>query len=142
MIRGGNVTVIVSDMERAVRFYTETLGFRLKERYGDQWASVEVGNGLTIGLHPMWEGVQARNAGEKPTADRPREDGAGRTSAGQQKTARMMIGLQVDEPIERVVEALSAHGVVFEGRVQNDTGGSFASFADPDGNELYLWKSA
>ena len=30
MIRGGNATLYVSDMDRAVRFYVETLGFKLR----------------------------------------------------------------------------------------------------------------
>jgi len=52
MFSSGNVTVYVSNMDRAVRFYTEVLGLKLAYRFGDHWASVEVGRGLTIGLHP------------------------------------------------------------------------------------------
>src|SRR5215469_833122 len=55
MISGGNVTVFVTNMDRAVRFYTETLGLKLAYRFGDHWASVEAGRGLTIGLHPSSE---------------------------------------------------------------------------------------
>jgi len=39
-------------MDRAVRFYSETLGLKLAYRFGDHWASIEAGTGLTIGLHP------------------------------------------------------------------------------------------
>jgi catechol 2,3-dioxygenase-like lactoylglutathione lyase family enzyme len=35
MINEANVTAIVNDMERAVKFYTEALGLRVKARYGD-----------------------------------------------------------------------------------------------------------
>jgi catechol 2,3-dioxygenase-like lactoylglutathione lyase family enzyme len=52
MISGGNATVFVSNMDKAVRFYTEVLGLRLAERYGDHWATVDAGRGFTIGLHP------------------------------------------------------------------------------------------
>ena len=52
MFSGGNVTVYVSNMDKAVRFYSETLGLKLAYRFGDHWASVEAGKGLTIGLHP------------------------------------------------------------------------------------------
>ena len=43
MFRAGVVTVYVSDMDRAVKFYTEALGFTLKERYGNHWASIDGG---------------------------------------------------------------------------------------------------
>src|ERR1043165_7661339 len=52
MYASGNVTVYVSNMDRAVKFYSETLGLKLAYRFGDNWASVEAGRGLTIGLHP------------------------------------------------------------------------------------------
>jgi catechol 2,3-dioxygenase-like lactoylglutathione lyase family enzyme len=52
MIEGGTPTIYVSDMERAVEFYTEVLGLRLESRHGDEWASVDAGRGMTIGLHP------------------------------------------------------------------------------------------
>ncbi|HEX4134941.1 MAG TPA: VOC family protein [Bryobacteraceae bacterium] len=52
MISGGNATVFVSNMDAAVRFYTEVLGLKLTNRFGDNWATVEAGKGLTIGLHP------------------------------------------------------------------------------------------
>src|SRR5258708_503803 len=56
MFSSGNITVYVSNMDTAVRFYTETLGLKLAYRFGDHGASVEVGKGLTIGLHPAISG--------------------------------------------------------------------------------------
>src|SRR5215831_5142587 len=55
MFSSGNVTVYVTNMDRAVRFYTDVLGLKLAYRFGDHWASVELGKGLTIGLHPTNE---------------------------------------------------------------------------------------
>ena len=52
MISGGNATVFVSNMDNAIRFYTEVLGLRLAERYGDHCATVDAGRGFMIGLHP------------------------------------------------------------------------------------------
>ena len=52
MISGGNATVFISNMDAAVRFYTEVLGLKLTNRFGNSWATVEAGKGLTIGLHP------------------------------------------------------------------------------------------
>jgi len=52
MFRGGVFTIYVSDMDRSVRFYIETLGMKLIERHGNHWASIDGGPGLSIGLHP------------------------------------------------------------------------------------------
>jgi len=40
-ISGALPTIFVSNMDAAVRFYTESLGLKLAERYGDHWASIE-----------------------------------------------------------------------------------------------------
>jgi catechol 2,3-dioxygenase-like lactoylglutathione lyase family enzyme len=52
MLRDGNVTLMVSDMNSAIQFYVEKLGLMLKARYSDQFAQV-VAPGLTIALHPL-----------------------------------------------------------------------------------------
>jgi catechol 2,3-dioxygenase-like lactoylglutathione lyase family enzyme len=119
MISGGNITVMISNMDASVRFYTEILGLKLANRYGDHWATVDGGQGLTIGLHP---------ASSKHPA--PGSKGG------------MLIGLEIDEPIEGAVADLKAKGVRFSGPIVNDAGsGSFAYFEDPDGNSLYLWET-
>jgi hypothetical protein len=51
-IRGGNASVYISDMDRAVAFYTEALGLPLRTRIGGEWAEIDAGDGLVIGLHP------------------------------------------------------------------------------------------
>jgi len=114
MFSGGNVTVYVSNMDRAVKFYSETLGLKLAYRFGDHWASVEAGQGLTIGLHPA-------------SAQSP----AGRKGS-------MTIGLELSGSIHDAVKALEAKGVRFHGPVGEDKAGKFVSFEDPDGNVLYL----
>ncbi len=116
MFSSGNVTVYVSDMDRAVRFYTEALGLRLAYRFGYHWASVELGKGLTIGLHPA-------------SAEMP----AGRRGS-------MAIGLELGGvAIEQAVELLRARGIEFDGPVvDSGKAGKFVSLSDPDGNLLYL----
>jgi|SRR5579859_6986693 len=47
--RIGNVFYRVADMDAAVRFYTDVLGFGLKLRDGDRWAAFDVA-GVTLGL--------------------------------------------------------------------------------------------
>ena len=51
-IKQGNVTIMVTNMDRALAFYTEALGFSLKERYQNEWAEVSA-PGMTICFHPM-----------------------------------------------------------------------------------------
>jgi len=118
MIAGGNATLYVSDMDRAVRFYVETLGFKLRARYGDHWAEVDAGGGLVLGLHP-----------ESPHAPKPGTLGA------------MSIGLDVNQPIAEVVQVLENRGVRFQGPVKDQGYIKIAYFADPDGNPLYLAES-
>ena len=115
MFSSGNVTVYVKDMDRAVRFYTEVLGLKLAYRFGDHWASVEVGRGLTIGLHPT--------SGEVTTGS---------------KGGGMSIGLELSGKMEDAMAKLEAKGLRFEGIVGEGKAGRFAHFLDPDGNSLYL----
>ncbi len=114
MITGGIVTVFVNHMDRAVRFYSETLGMKLMYRFGNQWASIEAGGGLIIGLHPASE---LSPAGRKGST---------------------VIGLALDRPIDGVVAELKRQGVKFTGDILEDNASRIAYFEDPDGNELYL----
>ena len=117
MITGGNATVCVSDMDRAVTFYVNLLGLKLGQRFGNHWAQIEAGQSLVIGLHPKSE-----------KAPPPGTSGA------------ISIGLLLDEPIDQVVQRLRAKGVRFRGPVVQDekAGIALAFFGDQDGNDLYL----
>ena len=117
MISGGNATIFVSSMDNAVRFYTEVLGLRLAERYGDHWATVDAGRGFIIGLHPA-----------SPKYPAPGTKGG------------MMLGLEVDNPLEAVVQGLKDKGVRFTGDIIRDQAGAFANLEDPDGTPIYLWE--
>lgn len=117
MIDGGNATVFVADMDRAVDFYTNVLGLKLRMRAGDHWAEVEAPKDLVIGLHP------ASDKGPQPG-----------TSGG------VEIGLSVVGPIEDVVKTLVERGVRFasDDPVVADGPVKLAAFTDPDGTRLYL----
>ena len=45
------VNVMVSNMDNAVKFYSETLGLDLINRYGENYAEIQAA-GFMIGLHP------------------------------------------------------------------------------------------
>ncbi len=117
MITGGNATVFVSNMDAAVQFYTDVLGLKLTNRFGNSWATVEAGKGLTIGLHPA-----------SPKYPAPGTKGS------------MMLGMEIDEPIERMLARLNEKGVDIKGTIQREQEGTFAHLEDPDGNEIYLWE--
>ncbi|HWD09855.1 MAG TPA: VOC family protein [Actinomycetota bacterium] len=120
VLHGGNATVMVTEMDRAVDFYVDTLGLVLAFRAGGDWAMIAAGEGLTIGLHSSAHG------GPEPG-----------TVGG------ISIGFSVSPPIEAAVETLEGRGVQFApargGGVISDQGFvKLAFFADPDGNPLYL----
>lgn len=115
MIKEANVTLIVSSIENSVRFYTDVLGLKLKARYGDHFAQVEV-PGAIIALHPAIED------GQQPG-----------------KSESMSIGFSVDN-LEGAIDELKAKGVNFS-RIADDEQVKLAFFTDLDGNPLYLSQS-
>jgi catechol 2,3-dioxygenase-like lactoylglutathione lyase family enzyme len=118
MISGGNITVMVSNMDASVRFYTEVLGMKLINRFGDHWATVDAGRGLVIGLHPP-----------SPKYPPPGTRGS------------MVIGLEINEPIQQLVDRLKEKGAKVGDSITRDANGSFADMEDPDGNAIYLWET-
>ena len=117
MYRSINVTIMVADMDEAVRFYTRVLGLDLEFRGGDHWAIV-TGPGLTIGLHPKGE----HGPGSEP------DRGSG-----------VSIGFEVED-LAAVRAQLEAEGVSFE--TSSDEFVELAYFHDPDGTTLYLMQVA
>ena len=117
MIAGGLATIFVSDFDRAVRFYSETLGMKLVFRSGDFWAEITAGPGLNIGLHPI-----SKNAAIPGTI------------------GATVVGLEVEQPIEEVITELRKRGVRMSGEMMNDDPVKIQNFLDPDGNELYLFE--
>jgi catechol 2,3-dioxygenase-like lactoylglutathione lyase family enzyme len=113
MFKSGNVTLMVSDLERAVRFYQEILGLHLDFRAGEEWAQLS-GPGITVGLHPRKPGRKS-----KP----PSED--------------ISLGFEVVH-LDQAMAMLHGKGVKFAPEIQDDPGVRIAFFSDPDGTPLYL----
>jgi catechol 2,3-dioxygenase-like lactoylglutathione lyase family enzyme len=120
MISGGHATIYVSSMDAAVRFYTGVLGLTLLWRHEDHIAMVDAGPGLKIALHPVTPATPAP----------PGTRGA------------VQIGLEIDEPIERVVSRLQERGARVSGGIVTFEGGKCVWLEDPDGNVIYLWEPA
>jgi catechol 2,3-dioxygenase-like lactoylglutathione lyase family enzyme len=107
-IKGCNITVMITDMDRSIAFYSDLLGFTLKNRFGNHWAELE-GPGLTIALHPTDQEIE--------------------------KGTNLQIGLRVGN-LEDAVKTLRTKGV--EIALSSEENVDLASFKDPDGNSLYL----
>ena len=101
----------VSDLDRAIKFYTETLGLLLKS--SDVVARFDI-DGVLFEL--------------VPTNDGSRFSGEG--------NARLTLGV---DDLYQAAAALTSKGVVVSAvhEVQN---GVLATFSDPDGNEIVLWQ--
>ncbi len=104
----------VSDLDRAIQFYTTAFGFRLSSRDAEARFHVD---GILFEL--------------VPTSDRAVLSGHG--------NARLT--LAVDE-IEAAARELQAKGVPPVSDVHQVSNGRFLSLADPDGNQIILWQYA
>ena len=113
ILNEGNVTVMVSNMKKALDFYTQSLGLKLKYRAGNDWSEIET-PGLTIGLH------LAGKHGPRPG-----------------KSESLSIGFTVKK-LETAMAALKRKGVRFSPRLVDEEPVRLAFFADPDGTPLYL----
>jgi predicted enzyme related to lactoylglutathione lyase len=110
MLKGiATVWLPVTDMDRAVTFYRDSLGLDVIEHDGD-WTEVTAGD-QRIGL----------NEGESPAGD----GGA-------------VIAFGVDD-IDSTVEELKGNGVEFTDEVSEHPWGKIAPFKDADGNDLQLY---
>jgi len=103
----------VTDLDRAIAFYTKAFGFQPSSR--DAVARFVV-DGVLVEL--------------VPTADAEVLSGRG--------NARLAIAV---DQIEVAVEGLRAQGIVVS-EVQQVSNGRLASLRDPDGNEIVLWQYA
>lgn len=103
----------VSDLDRAIRFFSDTLGLSLSSRN-------HVARFMIDGV--LFELV--------PTTDASRYSGQG--------NARLCFGVK---DIRAAVDELDSKGVQV-GVVHEVENGFLATFTDPDGNELALWQEA
>jgi len=102
----------VTDMERSIAFYRDTLGFRLISR--DYVARFDI-DGVLFELVPNPPGNVLSGTGN----------------------ARLSLGVT---DIRQATHALQAKGVE-TGPIKKEPGGLLSYFKDPDGNEICLWQN-
>ena len=105
-----NVFYRVADMNRAVSFYGDVLGLKLKFRDGDNWAEYDLGN-VSLGLEIAQAPPAAGSAGGAVVVLR---------------------GPDLDGVLAKVEQA----GCFAIGEIEQRPYGRIARFVDPDGNEL------
>lgn len=115
-ICSATTSVYVSNMDRAVKFYSEAMGLTLRSRIGNEWAELVTANGVVIGLHPA----------QPPATVKPGTAGA------------INIEFQVASDLESAIASLKRHGVPFVFQIQNYEHVRLITCSDPDGNKLFL----
>ena len=107
-ITSTNVTIMAKSMNDSIAFY-ESIGLKLKERWGDHYAMIE-SSGLTIGIHP--------GGGE--------HSGSGTVS----------IGFMIPDILEG--KSLLENNKIAATLQEDGKSGSYLHFKDPDGTVLYF----
>jgi predicted enzyme related to lactoylglutathione lyase len=115
-IRSATTSVYVSNMDRAVKFYSEAIGLTLRSRIGNEWAELVTANRVVIGLHPA----------QPPATVTPGTTGA------------INIEFQATGDLESAIASLKNHGVPFVSQIQNYEHVRLITCSDPDGNKLFL----
>ncbi|MGZ3693255.1 MAG: VOC family protein [Bdellovibrionota bacterium] len=119
-----SVRYLVNDVSSSVRFYTELLGFELKQQFGPAMAIVSKGD-LTLWL-----------AGPVSSAAQPMADGAKPVPGGWNRFV-----FQVED-LESTVSALKAKNTKFRNEVVKGHAGSQILCEDPSGNVIELFQPA
>lgn len=120
---GMNAAVVryqVRDLDRAVAFYTEHIGFHLTQRSGAAFATVSRGD-----LHLLLSGPGSSGA-------RPMPDGRQQGPGGWNR-----IVLYVKD-LDATIPGLKSAGARFRNEVEVGPGGKQIQVEDPDGNPIEL----
>jgi glyoxylase I family protein len=118
------VRYLVTDVERAIAFYTKSLGFKLDQSMAPAFARVSNGD-LTLWL-----------AGPKSSAARAMPDGRRPEPGGWNRFV-----VEVDDLVTHVAEMKQA-GLRFRNEIVVGPGGKQILLEDPDGNVVELFEPA
>jgi len=114
----------VTDVQRSIRFYTQTLGFNLDMQNPPAFGQVSIG-GLKLIL-----------SGPGASGSRPLPDGRQQEPGGSNRVL-----LQVEDLPARIAELKEA-GLRFRNDIEVGPGGQQIQIDDPDGNPIELFEPA
>ena len=117
------VRYLVADVDRAIGFYVEHLGFELVEQMGPAFAQVRRGD-LTLWL-----------SGPSSSAARPMPDGRQPVAGGWNRFV-----IEIDD-LASLVEVMRDAGVTFRNAIVTGPGGRQILAEDPDGNVIELFEA-
>jgi glyoxylase I family protein len=112
------------DVNRAVAFYTQHLGFELKHQQGTAFASVSC------------DGVDLLLSGPESSGARPMPDGQQQAPGGWNRLV-----LAVND-LSAIVASLKDRGILFRNEILTGPGGKQIQVLDPDGNPVELFEPA
>ena len=112
------------DVDRAVAFYTQHLGFELKHQQGTAFASVSC------------DGIDLLLSGPASSGARPLPDGQRQEPGGWNRLVLAVADLS------SVVAAMKERGVPFRSDIVVGPGGKQIQLLDPDGNPVELFEPA
>src|SRR5689334_13921336 len=115
-----SVRYLVKDVESAIKFYSECLGFEVKQQFGPAMAILSKGD-LTLWL-----------AGPASSAAKPMPDGSVPQPGGWNRFVFEV------ESIQDVVARLKSKGTRFRNEIVQGPGGSQILCEDPSGNVIEL----
>jgi glyoxylase I family protein len=118
------VRYLVSDVKRAVEFYTTQLGFGVEREQLPAFASVSLGS-LTI----LLSGPDASGSRPLPGGERQYPGSSNR------------IVLRVKD-LHTAIDGLRGSGATFRNEIETGPGGSQIQVLDPDGNPIELFEPA
>lgn len=116
------IRYLVNDVDEALKFYVELLGFEEGERWGPPFAIVTRGD-LSLWL----SGPGASAAQSLPDGAKPQPGGWNR------------LVIAVDD-IDGLVEQLQAAGATFRNQPLNGPGGTQVLIEDPSGNPIEIFQ--
>jgi glyoxylase I family protein len=124
MIGFHGVRYHVSDVSRAVAFYTQHLGFQLEHQHLPAFANVSLGE------------LRLLLSGPGASGSRPLPDGEQQRPGGWNRVVLRVANLAAS------IERLKGSGLHFRNEVEAGPGGKQIQLQDPDGNPIELFEPA